>query len=215
MMSRNKDLPKQVLYESVKTLWDCTSPHIHLNQQKLFTLTSIAFQYLLYKSTKNSGIYLLRVEDSYLLDKLIRKSKDDTTRKFIDRMALPRRLKYQNSTFILDYFNKNSWSDFSSMPSNKLESALIIRNTTRRPFEEIEHDELDLEENSTAASEKSKDQDELFFYAQLQELFNETISIAYGPDIPNTETIRFDFIKEEEDTLYGVKIAKDLAELKS
>ena len=36
----SEDLSKQDLYEGVKTLVENTHPHIHLTQQKLFTLFS-------------------------------------------------------------------------------------------------------------------------------------------------------------------------------
>ncbi|MEX1099848.1 MAG: hypothetical protein WEB87_05450, partial [Bacteriovoracaceae bacterium] len=88
-----RDLTKEALYEGVKLLVDSDSSHIHLPQQKLYTLFSIGFQYLLYKSTKEAGHYIIRVEDSYLLDKLQKKSKDQSTRRFMQSLALPRRLK--------------------------------------------------------------------------------------------------------------------------
>lgn len=44
------DLDKKHLYESVKQLVETEEhPHIHLAQQKLYTLYSIAFQYMLYR----------------------------------------------------------------------------------------------------------------------------------------------------------------------
>ena len=80
-MSKN-DLPKETLYEGVKTLIESEAPHIHLSQQKLYTLFSVGFNYLLFRSTKEAGHYIIRVEDSYLLEKLQKKSKDTTTRSF-------------------------------------------------------------------------------------------------------------------------------------
>ena len=108
-MSR-KDLTKELLYEGVKTLLESNKNHIHLPQQKLYTLFSLAFQYMLYNSTKDAGAYIIRIEDGQLAEKLARKAKDDVTRKFMQRLMLPRRLKYGNSTFYLDFFHIGSWS---------------------------------------------------------------------------------------------------------
>ena len=93
----SKDLSKEDLYESVKTLVETEEEHIHLDQQKLFTLFSVAFQYLLFKSTKEPGAYILRIEDSALAEKLAKKSKDPSTRRFVQSLLLPRKLKYQKS----------------------------------------------------------------------------------------------------------------------
>ena len=71
----NPDISKQDLYEAVKTLVECDEPHIHLHQHKLFTLFSIAFQYMLFRSTKKPGCYIIRVEDSILADKLAKNQK--------------------------------------------------------------------------------------------------------------------------------------------
>ncbi len=42
-MSCKKDLEKELLYNGVKTLVEHPSPHLHLPQQKLFTLFSLGF----------------------------------------------------------------------------------------------------------------------------------------------------------------------------
>jgi len=39
-----KDLKPEQLYEAVKQIIETDHPHIHLGQQKLYTLFSIAFQ---------------------------------------------------------------------------------------------------------------------------------------------------------------------------
>ena len=85
-MNGKKDLDKSTLYEAVKTLVEHPAKHIHLDQQKLFTLFSIAFQYILFRSTKHPGHYIIRIEDPSLAEKLARKAKDETTRKFIGRL---------------------------------------------------------------------------------------------------------------------------------
>src|SRR5690606_7633579 len=94
--------------------------HIHLCQQKLYTLFSIAFQYLLYQSSKNNGAYIIRVEDSFLAEKLARKAKDETSRKFMARLLHTRKLRYERSTFYLDYFNLQSWSLTADLPKSRL-----------------------------------------------------------------------------------------------
>jgi len=115
--SMNKqDLTKKVLYDAVKTLVETSDQHIHLNQHKLFTLFSIAFQYILFISTKKPGHYIIRIEDAMLTDKLVRKSKDTTTRKFLQSLILPRKLRYGKSMFHLDFFNMNSWSKTMELP---------------------------------------------------------------------------------------------------
>lgn len=79
-MSVKKDLDKSTLYEAVKTLVESGSKHIHLDQQKLFTLFSVAFQYILFRSTKHPGHYIIRIEDSMLAEKACSEGKrrDDT-----------------------------------------------------------------------------------------------------------------------------------------
>ena len=131
---QKRDLDKNTLYEGVKALIDCASDHIHLPQQKLYTLFSVAFQYMLFKSTREPGFYILRVEDSYLLDKLQKKSKDLSTRKFIQSLALPRRFKYGNSTFVLDFFNVSTWAMTNDLPKDKIKGALVVKNASKKPI---------------------------------------------------------------------------------
>src|SRR3989339_1189447 len=103
-----KDLSKQELYEAVKMLVDTddSHPHIHLNQHKLFNLYSIAFQYMLYRSTKNPGAYIIRIEDSHFAEKISKRAKDPSSRKFLQALLLPRKIKYNSSTLFLDFFKK-------------------------------------------------------------------------------------------------------------
>ena len=68
-------LSKKDLYESVKTLVETKDQQILLGQHKLYTLFSIAFQYMLFLSTKNPGGYIIRIENSQLAEKLTKKSK--------------------------------------------------------------------------------------------------------------------------------------------
>jgi hypothetical protein len=143
----SRDLSKQDLYESVKTLVEAENhPHLILPQQKLFTLFSLAFQYLLFMSTKKPGAYVIRVEDSQLADKLARKSKDPSTRKFIQSLLLPRKLKYGKSVFFLDFFHVGSWNLTSDIPREKLKGALIVKNTSSKPMDDVGVTDFDPED---------------------------------------------------------------------
>src|SRR6476661_2229035 len=97
------DITKQDLYEGVKTLIETDAVHVHLPQQKLFTLFSIGFQYLLFESTRKPGAYIIRVEDGQLAEKLAKKAKDPSTRKFMSSLLISRKLKYERSVFYIDY----------------------------------------------------------------------------------------------------------------
>lgn len=203
---QKRDLDKNTLYEGVKTLIDCASDHIHLPQQKLYTLFSVAFQYLLFKSTREPGFYILRVEDSYLLDKLQKKSKDMSTRKFIQSLALPRRFKYGNSTFVLDFFNVSTWAMTNDLPKDKIKGALVVKNASKKPIG------MDVDEEDETMKQMLASLPKDYYYSSLQEFVPNTIMIAFEEEYQNVETIHFDFIKEEprEKVSSGVKIASDI-----
>ena len=186
------DLTKQELYESVKTLVEGQDGLTQLTQQKLFTLTSIAFQYLLYCSTKEKGIYLIRIEDGQLADKLAKKAKDPTTRSFISNMLVSRRLSFQGSTFILDYFHPGSWTMTQELPQARFKGGMLVRNTTRAPLAE---GELELKPEELV--------NPLGFIPKL-------IVVAHDFPLPNAQEVHFPFIKEEEDVLDGVKLSEQL-----
>lgn len=199
------DLTKELLYEGVKSIIECESRHIHLNQQKLYTLYSLAFNYFLFESERNPGHYILRVEDSYLLEKLIRKSKDSASRKFLQKLALPRRFKYGHSMFHLDFFNFTTWHNTNELPKEKIKGALIVKNATKSP---IGHDFTDDEEVQSAMSALPPN----YYLYSLKEFVPKTITIAFEEDYDGVEIIRFPFIKDEpsEKTLSGVKISEDI-----
>lgn len=200
-----RDLAKDVMYEGVKTLVEAEVNHIHLPQQKLYTLYSLAFNYFLYMSGKEPGHYIIRVEDSYLLEKLIRKSKDDSSRKFLQKMALPRKLKYGRSTFHVDFFNFTTWANTNEIPKDKIKGALIVKNANKSP---IGHDFSEDEE----MMETLKSLPENYFLYSLKEFVPKTITIAYEEELEGTTQIKFPFIKEEESskTVKGVSIAADI-----
>ncbi|MCR9203633.1 MAG: hypothetical protein NXH75_03585, partial [Halobacteriovoraceae bacterium] len=170
---RGKDLSKEDLYTSVKALVETEDKHIHLDQQKLFTLYSIAFQYLLFLSTKSPGAYIIRIEDSALAEKLARKSKDSSTRRFMQSLMLPRKLKYQKSTFFLDFFHVGSWALTADIPKEKIKGAVIVKNTSNKPMTEIEIDE-DTEEVDPMAGLPPD-----YYLTSLTEFIPKTITIAY------------------------------------
>lgn len=202
-----RDLSKEVLYEGVKQLVEAESNHLHLSQQKLYTLVSVGFQYLLYLSTKTAGHYIVRIEDSYLLDKIQRKAKDDSTRKFMQRLALPRRLKYGSSWFHLDFFNLSTWAATNELPKDKIQAALIIKNASKSPlmFDASEDEEEDLK--AILASLPPN-----YYQSSLSSFVPKTVTIAFDEKYEGTQEIIFPFIKEEprEKSVRGVNIASDI-----
>jgi hypothetical protein len=196
----NRDLEREQLYESVKALVECDAPHIHLNQPKLFTLFSIAFQYMLFLSTKKPGHYIIRIEDSYLADKLQKKAKDQITRNFLQKILLPRKLKYNNSFFYIDFFHIGSWALTNELPKNKVMGALIVKNTTQAPLTTDEPTEdtpvVELPEN--------------FYLDSLLSFVPHTVTIAYEHKYDQLKVVNFPFIKEEKKVIKGVKIADHL-----
>ena len=202
---RSKDLTKEDLYTSVKTLVETEAKHIHLGQQKLFTLYSIAFQYFLFQSIKSPGAYLIRIEDSELAQKLSRRSKDSSTRRFMQSLLLPRKLKYQNSTFYLDFFHIGSWALTADIPREKIKGAVIVKNTSSQPMTELE------EENGEA--DPTADLPPDYFLTSLTEFVPKTITVAYNWKNENNlplEKINFPFIKQEREKVAGLTISKEI-----
>jgi hypothetical protein len=203
----NNDLSKETLYEGVKALIESNSPHIHMSQQKLYTLVSIGFQYLLYNSTKEAGHYIIRVEDSYLLDKIQKKAKDNSTRKFMQKLALPRKFKYGNAIFHLDFFNFSTWSNTNDLPKEKVRAALIIKNASKKP---IGMDATEDDDEQVKAIMESLPTD--YYLSSLKEFVPKTITIAFDETYEGLEEIRFPFIIDEpkEKLAHGVKISEDV-----
>jgi hypothetical protein len=202
-MSGKKDLYKATLYEAVKALVENPSKHIHLDQQKLFTLFSIAFQYILFRSTKHPGHYIIRIEDSLLAEKLARKAKDETTRKFLQRLIVPRRLAYGSSTFHLDYFPLATWGVTKDLPKEKIQGAIIVKNTSHNPLiDESDFRHVTLDEQAV----------ELFgthyYLNSLMQIAPRTITIAFDEEFEGTEQVQFDFIEEQSERFVnGVRIS--------
>lgn len=200
------ELTKNELYESVKSLIETDHPHLHLKQHKLFTLFSIAFQYLLYSSSKNPGSYIIRVEDSILADRLGKKSKDPSTRKFMQALLLPRKLTYNKSIFYLDFFNPGSWNLTREISRDKVKAAIVVKNTSIRPLHDLITDESD-PDGPIPLSDLPKN----YFLNALKEFVPRTITIAFEEDFEGLRVVNFPFIKKETSkSLAGVTIGKDL-----
>gem|GEM_PF-438910 len=199
----NKDLTREELYASVKQLIDMEDQAlIHLNQHKLFTLFSIGFQYLLYQSTKNPGAYIIRVEDSSLAEKLARKCKDASSRKFLQSLLVPRKLKYDKSTFYLDFFHFGSWGLTNEVPKEKAQVALVVKNTTSRPLDESVQ---------TMESELGTFPED-YYLTSLTSFAKKTLLIAYDLEVSNFSPVQFAIIKKETDrTVSGVTLSKELS----
>lgn len=205
-MSSKKDLDKSTLYEAVKTIVESPAQHIHLDQQKLFTLFSIAFQYILFRSTKHPGHYIIRIEDSMLAEKLARKAKDETTRKFMNRLIIPRRLAYGNSTFHLDYFPLATWGVTKDLPKEKIQGAIIVKNTSHNPLID-ESDFRHVSDDQQAVQLFGKN----YYLSTLMDISPRTITIAFEENFEGLESIQFDFIEErEERSVDGVVISRDV-----
>ncbi len=205
-MIGKKDLDKSTLYEAVKTLVETPEKHIHLDQQKLFTLFSVAFQYILFLSTKNPGHYIIRIEDSLLAEKLARKAKDETTRKFMGRLIIPRRLVYGSSTFHLDYFPLATWGTTKDLPKEKIQGAIIVKNTSHNPLiDESDFRHVTLDEQAVELFGKH------YYLSSLMDIAPRTIMIAFEEEYPELKTLQFPFIEEKGDrVLDGVRIRGDI-----
>lgn len=205
-MNGKKDLDKSTLYEAVKTLVETPSQHVHLNQQKLFTLFSVAFQYILFRSTKHPGHYIIRIEDSMLAEKLARKAKDETTRKFMNRLLVPRRLAYGNSTFHMDYFPLATWGVTKDLPKEKIQGAIIVKNTSHNPLID-ESDFRHVPEDDQAIQLFGKN----YYLTTLMDICPRTITIAFDEEFEGLDTIQFDFIEEKSERMVdGVMISEDV-----
>lgn len=200
----NKDLTKEELYHGVKQIIEAETNHIHLSQQKLYTLFSVAFNYILFEAERTPGHYIIRIEDNYLLEKLARNSKDMSSRKFLQKLNLPRRLKYGNSMFHLDFFSFTTWANTNEIPKAKVKGALLVKNANKSIMEDTPEDE----EVQAILDNMPKD----YYLKSLQEFVPNIVAIAFDHDFENMERVKFPFIKEESDLkpLKGVHISGDV-----
>jgi hypothetical protein len=162
---------------------------------------------MLFRSSKEPGAYIIRIEDSSLADKLAKKSKDPSTRRFIQSLLLPRKLKYSGSTFYLDFFHLGSWSMTSEIPREKIKGAIVIKNTSSKPMTEFD---LEDEEDENAALLASLPKD--YFIETLAQFVPKTITIAFEwqPERLEMSPIEFPFIKKERESVAGLKLSKEI-----
>lgn len=141
-MERN-DLTKSQLLEGVGQLVELDLAqinHVHLYQHKLFTLFSVSFQYMLFLSMQRPGYYLIRIQDGELAQKLAKKAKDESTRKFLTKLIHQRKLRYRDSYFVLDYFQPSTWAQTMDIPKEKIQcSVLICESVMKESWPEFEH----------------------------------------------------------------------------
>ena len=196
------DLTRQQLYDSVKTLVESNSPKLLLNQHKLYSLFSISFQYMLYQSTKEPGAYIIRIENSSLAEKLAKKSKDPSTRKFIQNMLLPRKLRFQRSTFYVDFFHFGTWNLTNTIPADKIKGCIIIKNTSKSTIGQLQ----ELEEEAQELINQEH------YLKTLSEVSPKTILIQHQEeDKDGFETVNFPFIKKEvPKDIPGLKLGSDI-----
>ncbi len=178
---------------------------MHLGQQKLFTLFSIAFQYILFRSTKHPGHYIIRIEDPFLAEKLARKAKDETTRKFMGRLMMPRRLAYGNSTFHLDFFPLATWGTTKDLPQGKIQGAIIVKNTSHNPLID-ESDFRHVPEDEQAIGLFGKN----YYLTSLMGIAPTTVTIAFDEEFDGLESIKFNFIDDKERLVDGVTVTEDV-----
>jgi hypothetical protein len=201
------DISKQDLYESVKALVETDSKHIQLGQHKLFTLVTIGFQYLLYHSTKNPGAYIIRIENAKLADKLARKSKDQSTRKFIQQLLIPRKIKFNKSMIYLDFFNINSWNMTAEIPREKIKGALIVKDTADKPMDPMLEAAIDDEDQVNLLAGLPED----YYLSSLTDFVPKTITVAFEEEIEGLAPVNFPFIKKDDSkTISGVTLGSDV-----
>ena len=202
------DISKNELYESVKAIIENDDKHLHLNQHKLYTLFSIAFQSMLYQSTKNPGAYILRIENPKLADKLTRKAKDPSTRKFMQTLLVPRKMKFQKSMLYVDFFNINSWNMTAEIPKEKIKGVLIVKDSADNIVDPLLENltEADIE---TKAMMEALPKD--YFLSSIQDFVPNILLISYEENFEKLAKVNFPFIvKEEAKTISGVTLGNDV-----
>ncbi len=209
------DLSKDHLYESVKQIIDIETKskiHLHLNQHKLYTLFSIAFNYILFNSTKNPGTYIIRVDGPILAEKLAKKAKDNASRKFMESLLMPKKLIYKGSTFYLDFFQIGSWNRTKDLNKEKIKGALIVKNTAKKPLEgKSDTTEVEDEVTTSIPDDAINDLPKDFYISSLTEFVPKVLLVAYEEEFEDFEKVSFTFIKKEKEPLLkGVTIASDV-----
>jgi hypothetical protein len=204
------DISKTELYNSVKSLIDSPEKHLHFNQHKLYTLFSIAFQYMLFNSTKEPGAYIIRVEDARLAEKLAKKSKDPSTRKFMQSLLVPRKIKFEKSMLYLDFFNVNSWNITADIKPERIKGAVIVKDTSdSKPMDAYADGESEADQQTAALLASLP---ENYYLETLKDVTPNIIAIGYEQEYAGLSPFTFPFIvKEERKTISGVTINSDVS----
>jgi hypothetical protein len=159
---------------------------------------------MLFQSTKNPGSYILRIEDSSLAEKLSKKSKDQSTRNFFRSLMIPRKIKFGNSWFYLDYFHISSWNLTKDIPREKVKGAIIVKNTSTKPMSDlmVDDDEEPLHIENLPPN---------YYLTSLLDFVPNTITIAFEEKYEGLDPVEFSFIKKDrEKGISGVHIAEDV-----
>jgi len=202
---KHPDLSAADLSLGLKTLVAAEAhPFIHLSQQKLHTLTSIATQYLLYQASKVPGSYIIRIEDSLLAEKLAVKAKDPLTRKYLQALFLPRKLKFGPSYLYMDFFHWSSWRMTNEIPPERIKAALIIKNSSQRPMAELPDDP------SPETAQGLPQLPEDYYLTSLLSFVPKTIIIAYGHHFDQAMEVTFPFIKKKKEKLAGIVLGQGI-----
>ena len=202
------DITKNELYESVKTIIENDKKHLHLNQHKLYTLFSIAFQSMLFQSTKNPGAYIIRIETPKLAEKLARKAKDPSTRKFMQSLLVPRKMKFEKSMLYVDFFNINSWNMTAELSKEKIKGAIIVKDSTENGVDPL-LENLTEADQETAAMMAALPKD--YFLTSIQDFIPNLLLIAYEENFDHMQKVQFPFIvKQEAKTISGVTLGNDV-----
>ena len=118
-------------------------------------------------------------------------------------ILIPRKMKFDRSTFYLDYFHVTSWNITNDIPKDKIQGALIIKNTQSKLMNEVDPDD----ENHEIISTLSKD----YFLSSLLENSPKTITIAFEEEFEQLTPLSFSFIKKEKErTLSGVTLSEEI-----
>ncbi len=142
-----------------------------------------------------------------LAEKLARKAKDETTRKFMGRLLVPRRLSYGNSTFHLDYFPLASWGVTKDLPKEKIQGAIVVKNTSHNPLiDETDFRHITADDQAVALFGKN------YFLSSLMNIAPTTITIAFNEKFEGLDCIEFDFIEERSERyVEGVRVSDDIS----
>lgn len=152
-----------------------------------------------------------------LAEKLARKSKDPSTRKFIQALLLPRKLKYHNATFYLDFFHIGTWNLTKDLPHDKIKAALIVKNLSDRPMDHLSISLANLETNA-GFDDPSDDPNFImqglpkdYYINSLTDFVPNVIFIGGEEQRDDFTQVVFPFIKnEEKKTVSGVTLSKNI-----